>query len=56
MLIKGVSKSLKDTYLLIKGVSKIVENELKKQKRGFLGMLAPTLTASLLRNMLEAEV
>ena len=31
-------KSFQDAGLLIKGVSKTVENELKKQKGGFLGM------------------
>ena len=32
-------KSLEETGLLIKGVSETIENEVKQQKRGFLGML-----------------
>ena len=45
-------KSLEGTRLLIKGVSKTVENEVKEQKRGFLGMFTATLSARLLENML----
>ena len=40
-------KDLEETSLLIK-VVKRVENEIKGQKRGSLGMLAATLGASLL--------
>ena len=47
-----INKSLKDAGLLIKGVSETVENEVSEQKRGFLGMLAAILGASLLGNML----
>ena len=45
-------KSLTDGGLLIKGVSETVENEAKKQRRRFLGLLAVTLGASLLGNNL----
>ena len=31
-------KSLEESHLLIKGVSKTIKNEAKKQKGGFLGM------------------
>ena len=46
--IMKIVKSLQEGGLLIKGVSEIVENEVKEQKCGFLGMLAATLGASLL--------
>ena len=45
-------KSIEGTSFLIKGVSETVENEVKEQRRGFLGMLAATLSARLLENML----
>ena len=40
-------KSLEDSGLLLKGVTETVQNEVKKQKRGFLSMLLGTLGASL---------
>ena len=40
--------------LLIKGVSKTIENEAKEEKGRFLGILLGTLGASLLENLLEA--
>ena len=43
-------KSLKDSGLLIKGLT-----EDKQQKEGLLGMLAATLGASLLGNMLTGK-
>ena len=43
-------KSLEEAGLLIKRVSEAVENEVKEQKGGFLGMLAATLGASLFGN------
>ena len=48
-------KSLEESYLLIKGISETVENEVKKQKGGFLGILAATLGASILVNMLASK-
>ena len=39
-------KSLEDAGLLIKGVSKTIENKAKEQKATFLGMLIGTLGAS----------
>ena len=50
-IIKRV-KSLEDSGLLIKGVTETVQNEVKEQKGGFLGMLLNTLGASLLGNVL----
>ena len=42
-----IDKPLKDVGLLINGVTATVENKVKEQKHGFLGMLASTLAASL---------
>ena len=48
-------KSLEDSGLLLKGVTQIVQNELKEQKWGFLSMLLGTLGASLLENNLTGR-
>ena len=53
-LIKIV-KSLKDSGLLLKGVTESVQNEIKEQKGGFLSMLLGTLGASLLGNLLAGK-
>ena len=53
-LIKIV-KSLKDSGLLLKGVTETVQNEVKEQKEGFLSMLLGTLGASLLGNLLTGK-
>ena len=50
-----IVKSLKEAGLLIKGVSETVENEVNEKKSRFLGMLAATLGASLLGNMLTGR-
>ena len=42
-----IVKSLEDFGLLLKGVTKIVQNEVKEQKGGFLSMLLGILGASL---------
>ena len=47
-----IIKSLEDSGLLIEGVSKTVQNELKEQKGGFLSMLLGKLGAILLGNLL----
>ena len=47
--------SLKDAGLFKKDVSETVENETKQQNGEFLGMLAATLVASLLENMLMTD-
>ena len=49
--IMKIIKSLKESGLLIKGVTKTIENEAKEQRSGFLGMLLGTLGASLLGNI-----
>ena len=50
-----IVKSLEDSGLLLKGVTETVQNEVKKQKGGFLSMLLGTLGASLLGNLLTAR-
>ena len=50
-----VVKSLEDSGLLLKGVTEIVQNEVKEQKGGFLSMLLGTLGASLLGNLLTGK-
>ena len=50
--IMKIVKSLEESRLLTKGISKKVKNEVKEQKGGFLGMLLGTLGASLLRSAL----
>ena len=50
-----IIKSLEESNLLIKGVSKIIQNEAKEQKGGFLGMLLGLLGASLLGNLLTGK-
>ena len=53
-LIKIV-KSLEDSGLLLKGVTGSIENEVKKQKGGFLSMLLGKLGASLIGNLLTGK-
>ena len=53
-LIKIV-KSLEDSALLLKGVTESVQNEVKKQRGGFLSMLLGTLGANLLGNLLAGK-
>ena len=50
-----IVKSLEDSGLLLKGVTKTVQNEVKEQKGGFLSMLLGTLGASLLGNLLTGK-
>ena len=53
--IMKIVKSLKDSGLLIKGVSKTIKNEAKEQKGRFLGLLLCLLGANLLANMLVGK-
>ena len=46
-------KSLEDSGVLLKGVSKIIQYEAKEQRGGFLSMLLDTLGASLLGDILS---
>ena len=47
--------SLKDAGLLLKGVTETVENEAEEKMWEFLGMLAVTLSAALLGNILQVK-
>ena len=53
--IMKIVKSLKESGLLIKGISERIRNGVKEQKGGFLGMLLGTLSASLLGNLLTGK-
>ena len=50
-----IVRSLEDSGLLSKGVSKTIQNEAKEQKGGFFSMFLGTLSASLLENMLAGK-
>ena len=50
--IMKIIEALEDSGILLKGVSKTIENETKEQRDGFLSMLLGTLGASLLGNLL----
>ena len=50
--IMKIVKSLEESGLLIKGVSKTIKNEAREQKGEFLGMLLCFLGTSLLGNLL----
>ena len=50
-----IVKSLKDSGLLVEGVSETIQNEAKEQKGGFLSMLLGTLGASSLGNILASK-
>ena len=50
-----IVQALEDSNILLKGVSKAIENETKEQKGGFLSMLFGTLGASLLENLLAGK-
>ena len=47
-----IIEALENSGILLKGVSKTIENETKEQRRGFLSILLDTLGASLLGNFL----
>ena len=49
--IMKIIKALENLSILLKGVSKTIENETKEQKGGFLSMLLGTLGTSLLGNI-----
>ena len=53
-LIKIV-QTLEDSDILLKGVTKTIENEAKTQEGGFLSMILGTLGASLLGNLLSGK-
>ena len=53
--IMEITKSLKDSGLLLKRVGETIQNEIKEQKGGFLSMLLGTLGASLLGDTLTGK-
>ena len=53
--IMKIVQTLEDSNILLKGVTKTIKNERKKQKGGFLSMLLGTLGASLLGNLLSGK-
>ena len=53
--IAKIVKSLEESGLLLDGVTKTVQNEVKEQKGGFLSILLGTLGASLLGNLLTRK-
>ena len=50
-----IVKALEDSNILLKGVTKTIKHETKKQKGGFLSMLLGTSGASLLGNLLSGK-
>ena len=48
-------KSLEESGSLVKGVSQLIKNEAKEQRRAFLEMLLDTVGASLLWNLLTCK-
>ena len=53
--IMKIVQALEDSNILLKGVTKTIENETKEQKGAFLSMLLGTLGASLLGNLLTGK-
>ena len=50
-----IVQALETSNILLKGITKTNENEIKEQEGGFLGMLLGTLGAILLRNILTRK-
>ena len=50
-----IVQALEDSNMLLKGITKTIENEANGQKAELLGMLLGTLVASLLGNMLTGK-
>ena len=53
--IMKIVQALEDSNILLKGVTKIIKNETKEEKEGFLSMLLGTLGTSLLGNLLARK-
>ena len=53
--IMKIVQALEHSNVLLKGVTKTVENEIKEQKGGFLSMLLGTLGDTLLVNLLAGK-
>ena len=54
--IMKIVQTLEDSNILLKGVTKIIKNEIKEQKGGFLSMLLGTLGASFLGDLLTKKL
>ena len=50
-----IIEALENSGILLKGITKTIENETKEQRGGFLSMLLGTLGASLLGNLLTGK-
>ena len=53
--IMKITEALENSGILLKEISKTIENETKEQRGGFLSMLLGTLGASLLGNLLTGK-
>ena len=53
--IMKIVQALEDSNILLKGVTKTIENKTKEQKRGFLGTLVGTLGSILRGNLLSGK-
>ena len=53
--ITKIIEALENSGILLKGVTKMIENETKEQRGGFLSMLLGTLGASSLGNLLTGK-
>ena len=53
--IMKIVQAIEDSNILLKEVTKTIEDETKEQKAGFLSMLLGTLWASLLENLLSGK-
>ena len=53
--IKKIVQALEDSNILLKGVTKTIQNETNEQKGGHLSMLLGTLGTSLLGNLLAGK-
>ena len=53
--IMKIVEALKDSSILLKGVTKTIKNKTKELKGGFLSMLFGTLGASLFGNVLTVK-
>ena len=53
--IMKIIETLENSGILLKGVKKTIEDEIKEQRGGFLSMLLGTLGASLLGNLLSGK-
>ena len=51
-----IVQALEDSNILLKGVTKTIKNETRKQKGGFLSMLLGTLGFSLLGDLLTKRL